>query len=230
MAALQTVYLRAIAVHVPILNQSQFVWRLMLATGFVALGALLVGWKAAGSPRWSLTALAAASVVWMVAIQCLQAPGNIAYQSSIRYETSGWTDSESHFEYTDPANVWGMGPFAADYSRLQQDCDAVDSHQARKLSFTELRSGVTTDARFIYVREAPIGFVRYTSAGMDVPPSACRDGLVLGPLRMGDRVQTSEGTLRRLLEVRALDLVLALVIILVPVTMTRRRRASLPGS
>jgi hypothetical protein len=44
LAALQTVYLRDIAVRIPILNQSQFVWRLMLPTAFIAFGALLLGW------------------------------------------------------------------------------------------------------------------------------------------------------------------------------------------
>jgi hypothetical protein len=229
LAALQTIYLRAIAVHVPILNQSQFVWRLMMATAFVAFGALLVGWKATGSLQWSLAALVVASVAWMVASQWLQAPGNIAYQSSVKYETSGWTDADGHFDYTDPANVWGMGLFAADYSRLQQNCDVVDNHQARNLSFTELRSGVHADTRFIYVREAPIGFVRYLSGGIEVPQSACHDGLVLGPLQVGDRVQTSERTLHALFEVRVLDLVAALVIILVPVRMSRRTPAPLPG-
>jgi hypothetical protein len=202
----------------------------MATTAFVAFGALLVSCKATGSLQWSLVALVVASVASMVASQWLRAPANIAYQSSVKYETSGWTDAAGHFDYTDPANVWGIGLFAPDYSRLQQNCDVVDNRQARNLSFTELRDGEYANTRFIYVREAPIGFVRYLSDGMEVSQSACHDGLVLGPLQVGHRVQASERTLHGLLEVRVLDLVAALVIVLVPIRLSRRPRIPVPGN
>jgi len=228
LAALQTVYLRAIVLHVPVLDQSQFIWRLMMPTAFAAFGALLGGWGAAeravpsGSPSLSLSALVLISTGWMTVGQFFQAPGHIVYQASVSFDLGGYRDASGHTSYFDSGNVFGVGLFAPDYSRLPQNCAPVDSHDVQEASFKQLRSGVSAARPYIYVRNGPIGFVRYRADGADAALSACGKGLVLGPLKANDRVMVSEDALHYLLIARVVALAAGLALILVPLPIGKR--------
>src|SRR5262245_20550804 len=80
LVAIQTVYLRSIAINIPLLEQSQFVWRLMLPAAFVAFGALVAGWRVLDIPaRRTLAPLALLSAIGMlhpVEIALLSADSN----------------------------------------------------------------------------------------------------------------------------------------------------------
>lgn len=218
LAALQTVYLRDIASHIPIISQSQFIWRLMLPTALIAFGALLVGWNPAdGRVYRSLASLALLSVGWMAAVQIVQAPGNIISKSSRSYDTSGYSDDGGHVQYLSENNLWGIGPFLPNYSNLRQNCGVVESKDFKSATFDDLRRGVRADHRFIYVHSGPIGFVKYYGSDGDIQESACRDGLVLGPLEPDENVWVSEGGLHALLIARALALIVGLLVILAPI-------------
>jgi hypothetical protein len=200
--ATQTIYLRNIAIHVPLLEQSQFVWRLMLPTAFVAFGALVAGWRAPDAPAaWTLAPLALLSVIGMF----LFIPGHMAPLPAARYD-----DTSIYAEYLSSNNVWGVRLFAPNYSQIPKNCEATANEKIRNTSFSELRTGVNVDRPFISVQNGPIGLVEYNINGDVLRPSACQDKLVLGPLKPNGRIWVTENRLNNLLHFRILGFVVGL--------------------
>jgi hypothetical protein len=205
--AIQTAYLRSVAIWVPLLEQSVFVWRLMLPTAFIAFAALFAGWRVLDIPaEWTLAPLAVISVIGMLLAHS-GVPG-------IAFLSAASNDSSSYTEYLRANNVWGVGPFAPNYSKIARNCEVVQGDESQNISFSELRAGITADRSFIAVRNGPIGFVEYVANGDVLPPSGCYDQLILGPLKLDSRVWVVEDRVNQLLQFRAIGLVAGLVVIL----------------
>lgn len=224
--ALQHPRLRVVATHVPPLVLSQYVWRLMFPTAFVALAALAAGWRTLSVPgRRILFVLTVLSPFSLLLPHVIALPKNLLSLSNARYDITGYA------AYLRADNIWGVGLFAPNYRALQQRCDVVSAGQARSASFGELRTGFRDDAGFVSVKGAPIGFVDYSVNGVAIHPVACGDMLLFGPLAPGSVVSASDSKLRNLLYVRVLALILGLAgsLLLMPLTGFVRRKAWPPG-
>lgn len=222
--ALQHARLRGVAAHVPLLELSQYVWRLMFPTAFIAFAALVAGWKTLSTPATRiLCALAVLSPFTLLLFHAAALPDNLIRSSNARYDSAGYAN------YLRAGNVWGVTPFAPNYTELPHKCDvALEMHSA---SFPQLRTGVRADSGFVLVQGAPIGFVDYKVSGVSTQPVACRDALLFGPLAPNSIVSVSERKLDYLLYLRTLTLILGLAgsIPLVQLTEFLRRQVSSPS-
>jgi hypothetical protein len=221
LAALQTVYLRSLVIHVPILDQSQFIWRLMLPMAFMAFAVLLEGWRTVDrSMQWGLVLLAFLSAIWMVLnnVPCF-----------IRYLWVPKFDEAGYARYLRSEDLWGVGLFAPDYSRLPQNCGPVERNETETVTFDALRTGVTATRPFVLVRNGPVGFVKYYADKAEISGNACYDTLLLGPIKPNQRVWVAEDRLRDLLMARTVALIAGLVIIFVVPIPFRNLLGWLPG-
>jgi hypothetical protein len=224
--ALQTVYLRGIATHVPFLEQSQFVWRFMLPAAFIAFGTLVIGWRVLDRPAgWALVPLALLSVFSMLLVH-VSVPGRIALLSTTAKDINVDVDTE----YLSSNNIWGVRLFVPNYSQVPQKCDLAPG-EIQATSFSELRTGAKADHPFLTVQNGPIGFVEYKSNGVVLRPSACDDTLVLGPLKPNSRVWVAEDILNNLLHLRVIGFAASLlaILLLIP-TLLKSARLSLDRS
>jgi hypothetical protein len=224
--ALQHARLRDITTHVPVLDLSQYVWRLMFPTAFIAFAALVAGWRALSTPAarivCTLTLLSPFSLLLSHAIAL---PHNLMLLAHVRYDNAGYAG------YLRARNVWGVAPFAPNYVDLPQKCDAALGGETHSASFRQLRAGVRADSGFVSVKGAPIGFVDYKVNGVSIHPQACRDALLFGPLAPNSTVSVSESRLDHLLYLRVLTLILGLAGSLPLMQLARflRRWVSSPG-
>jgi hypothetical protein len=224
--ALQHARLRGITTHVPVLDLSQDVWRLMFPTAFVAFAALVAGWRALSTPATRvlciLTVLAPFSLLLFHAITWLDNPKLWAH---VRYDDAGYAD------YLRAGNLWGVAPFAPNYAELPQNCDAALSGETLSASFRQLRTGVRADSGVVSVKGAPIGFVDYKVNGVLIHPYACRDALLFGPLTPNSILFVSESKLDYLVYLRVLILILGLAgsLRLMQLAEFLRRRVSSSG-
>jgi hypothetical protein len=123
LVAIQTVYLRSIAIWVPLLEQSVFVWRLMLPTAFIAFAALVAGWRVLDVPaEWTLAPLTLISIIGML-LAHTGVPG-------IALLSAASNDSSSYTEYLRANNIWGVAPFAPNYSEQVIRIDSIDTKKA----------------------------------------------------------------------------------------------------
>ena len=203
--ALQHARLRGITTHIPLLDLSQYVWRLMFPTAFIAFAALVAGWRALSTPAARiLCTLALLSPFSLLLFHAIALPDNLMLLAHVRYDNAGYAD------YLRAGNVWGVAPFVPNYVDLPQKCDAVLGGETHSASFRQLRTGVRADSGFVSVKGAPIGFVDYKVNGVSIHPHACRDALLFGPLAPNSIVSVSESKLDHLLYLRVLTLILGL--------------------
>jgi hypothetical protein len=211
--AIETVYLRSVAVHVPLLSLSLFVWRLLFAAAFLAFGALLVGVRETPAPRFDpLAPLAILSVLAMAWVMASLAPAYLR-----KLAVSG-DDAHARAQHHDSRPVWGVREFLPNYARVPRLCPA--EAEVEVTSYRALRGGVTSQRAFLAVPLAPLGVVDYLAGTTSLVPAACGDNLILGPVAPGTRLQVSERWLDGLLLIRLLSL---LAIVLLPFVLRRRR-------
>jgi hypothetical protein len=198
---LQTTYLRPVAINIPLLHHSVFVWRLMLAAAFLGFGALMVAGQAKRpTVRGAMTALAVLSTLNAVVTFLGGAP------AAIGQSVAAPRDPVELRDYAGRNRVWGRLEYMPDYSRLSVDC-AVG---AESVTFADLRNGVVATTPYIRVPNGPVGLATYSVNGARQQSGACGADLVLGPLAPGAAVQASEGPVMWLLVVRAICVALGL--------------------
>ena len=202
---LQTVYLRAITLHIPTLELSLFVWRLMLPTAFVAFAALVSRWQAVPPvyPR-ALAVLTAASVVFVGGFTVIEAPDYLPHLLKAKNDR----DALIAYDVDKNASVWGIREYIPNYATLPQVCAAVSAGDIRTTRFAALDrpGGVAADKTYVSIARAPIGMVVYRVDGQPTALSACGEDLVVGPLAPGARLTVTHRALDILLLVRGVML------------------------
>lgn len=214
--ALQTEPLQPIAVHIPLLSYSLFIWRLMLPVAFLGFGALLSGWGQQDSPRWPLALLAVLSLATMTSILLGAAQVNLPRFFAMDGDAAWY---RAYIEHPSP---WGRNEFLPNYADLPSACDvaATDRQQA---SFADLEAGTVVTNHYLAVAQAPHGIVDYTMNGWPPPQRACNDTLILGPLQPGSTVRASTAKMTALLWLRVATLVIVLGALAVSGSLGRRR-------
>ena len=107
--------------------------------------------------------------------------------------------------------IWGVREYWPRYDKSTMNCDVSE---AARVSYRDLQAGVEAKAPYLLVRHGPVGLVDYVANDMLIQPRACGADLILGPLSVGARVAVSEGRMNWLSLVRAVDFLLALLMIL----------------
>ena len=203
--SLQTVYLYGLALRIPTLELSLFIWRLAFPAAFLAFGALLAGWREVSWPaRRGLAPIAILSTVGMMLVVFDIEPWHIATLSK------GMNDRRALVDYDRGEGIWGVQEFFPNYARIPAACDSVPG--AKLATFDELRAGQKAADPFLIVRHAPVGLVDYRVNGTALRPGMCKADLVLGPLPPGALVTVSETRVDRLLWLRVLGFFAALLI------------------
>ncbi|MGE0423981.1 MAG: hypothetical protein AB7O88_17070 [Reyranellaceae bacterium] len=213
--AMQTRPLEPLVSLVPVLNESLFVWRLMLPTAFAAFGVLVVGWPAeAVWPRRALAAVSLLAVAPLLVTFVKALPG-----SFFGLEARANEEAVLMRSYGTDGLGWGVREFVPSYAHLPDVCHALRPDTQRAAA-AELRRQVRATGPYLAVRWAPVGTVSYEADGAAVGLGACGDDLILGPLIPGARVQLSEARLERLLWLRLA------VLLVVPLLLLGFRRSA----
>jgi hypothetical protein len=142
-----------------------------------------------------LGALAVASVLAMFWVSLSPAPSYFEKLANAPDQRGALVD------YNRGGGVWGIREFQPNYARLPALCPPEAERQA--VSYNDVRRGVVAQKPYVVVTDGPIGFVSYTA-----PTGACRDDLVLGPLKPGDLVTVSERNVDWLFVARMVELAL----------------------
>lgn len=201
---LQTTILRDLALDIPLLHYSVFVWRLMLPAAFVAFGALLaMGAARVPALRPALAALALLSTVNAMVILLGGAP------AAIGYSVTAPDDASELRDYAGRNKIWGRREYMPDYSGLPTACES----EAPLARFEDVRKGVAVTTPYVRIPNGPVGPVTYAANGQRLPPKTCDGDLVLGPLPAGATVQASEGDLTWLLLARVACVIAALAML-----------------
>lgn len=200
----QTTILRDVAVNIPLLHHSVFVWRLMLPAAFVAFGALLaMGVARAPTLHTVFAAIALLSTVNAMVIVLGGAP------AAIRYSLTAPDDASELHDYAGRNKVWGRREYMPDYTGLPTACE----NDTPRLRFEDVRKGVAVTTPYVRIPNGPVGAVTYSANGQRLQPKACEADLVLGPLPAGATVQASEGALTWLLLTRVACLLAGLAML-----------------
>ncbi|MBV9696110.1 MAG: hypothetical protein JO005_04195 [Gammaproteobacteria bacterium] len=197
---LQTVHMRWLTTHLPVLNLSQFVWRLMMPVALIGLGALLAGRNA---PRVATTRLFTALALLSIASLLLR--HLVTLPHALQVQSAGQFDAAGYAKYLHPSNVWGVGLFAPDYARLSQRCPPAASTQ--NATFSAVHAGLAAERSYVSVFHAPTVLTEYRVNGAAVQPSACGESLVIGPVAAGNVVSVAEQQLDALQRLRIIVLV-----------------------
>lgn len=223
---LQTVYLRQITLHIPTLELSLFVWRLMLPTAFVAFAALVSRWEDVPPlyPR-AVAALAAVSVVFLAGFTILEAPDYLPHLVGAKDDRGALLA----YDVDKDAAIWGIREYIPNYAGLPQGCAGTKPDDGRAALFAELDrpTGATADKPYLSIVRAPVGMVDYRVDGQPAKLSACGETLVFGPLQPGARVTVTHRALDLLLAVRGVMLA-ALALFMGYAAFRMRRSPSFP--
>ena len=142
--ALQTVYLRRITLHIPTLELSLFVWRLMLPTAFVAFAALVSRWEDV-PPLHSrvLAVLTGISVAFLAGFTVLEAPNYLPHLVEAKDDRGALVA----YDIDKDAAIWGIREYLPNYSTLPRGLlPARRPNDVRTARFAEL-SSTTRPAR-----------------------------------------------------------------------------------
>ena len=206
LTALQIRPLFPLASRLPMLELSLFVWRLAMPVAFLLFGALVAGSRATAVRVDRPLAMLASLAMLSMAFVMLQFPPNLP--DSLAH---GWADDRRLLvEFGRSDIVWGTREYLPNYADAPRACDG----EAMRVSYRQLRDGVTAAAPFVRVRHGPVGLVDYQANGVRLAPGACGDELVLGPLPSAARITVSESRLHWLTVGRGAGLVAALALIL----------------
>ncbi len=201
MMGLQTVYLRPITVHIPTLELSLFIWRLMLPAAFLGFSAILLGWgEIAPDRRQALAVFAAISVLCMGVLCTLAGADYIPDVAEVK------SDQNERLAYDrDKENsIWGIREYLPNQAKLSPSCPAAGD--VAPASFADLRKGFRAERPFVALERGPIGMVDYMANGKVLSPGTCETNIVLGPVEPGATVRVSESKLDWLLAVRLVEL------------------------
>lgn len=186
----QWVGVRDLVSKVPVLNLSVFVWRLMLPAAFLAFGAVLVGWRQLARPPvgivTTLAFLAAVAMLWA---------SLLSKEKTLAIVDNAPNDRAALVDYNRGDGIFGIREFLPKYSRAPALCPPEGEIQ--RAAYNDLRRGLVAQKPYVAVADAPFGFVGYSA-----PYGACRDDLVLGPVKPGDTVRVSEQVVNGLFFVR----------------------------
>ncbi len=190
---IQTTLLRGIAVEVPLLHHSLFVWRLMLPAAFIGFGALLAAGEArVPALRGVMAAIALLSTANALVILLGGAP------AAVGYSVTAPDDASELRDYATRNAVWGRREYMPDYAGLPRACDS----NATRVRFSDVQKGIAVTTLYIRIPNGPVGPVTYQANGGRLQVKACGADLVLGPLAPGATVQALESPLAWLLLVR----------------------------
>lgn len=194
LVAMQSIRLRELVSLIPILNESHFVWRLMLPASTVGLALLLVSMRHVPQARVvSYVLLASAAISASLAI------------SRTLTDPIRWRTDKSVIN-----PVFGTAEFLPQYGHLPNRCE-VDAQQ---VSFAALGNGAPTS--FLRVHQAPLLVDYRLAGGGSLIAGHCGDDLVLGPVT--GPIYIDQGHVTAVLLVRVASL------LLVGVLTFRRRR------
>ena len=214
---MQTAPMRMITTHLPVINLSQFVWRLMFPAAFLAFGVLLAAERhAPGWTRRSFGLLSAVSLSLLVFNLATSMPKAISYHSAASFSADSFADESGEHLYFGEDNVYGIGLFEPKYDGLPQRCSVVDGANSQVVSYAHLHQGLFAEGNYLVARHAPIGFVRYYVNGARAGLGTCKESLVIGPVPYGAKIEASEDLLDYLMAVRMIMLgTVALVMIVI---------------
>ena len=204
MLAIQTTYLRPLTLRVPGISIFQYVWRLMMPAAFIGFAALIAGLK--GEKIRATLLLTILAFLNMFLVSFIYTP---KYMKIQKY------DESSYMAYMRIDNLFGVGLFGPNYSRLPQDCSHAQGKNLEAISFNALRGGAMPNQSFIAVENGPIGMVKYKAGDSILAPSACARNLILGPVPAGKTVTVDCTKLRDLFYVRLLCLVIGIAFLIV---------------
>jgi hypothetical protein len=204
---LQSTYLRPIALRIPTLELSLFVWRLMLPAALIAFAAVVSGWidiatRAGGTAvrARSLAWLASLSVVFMAGFTILQAPDYISPLAQVQPDHA----ARVAFDTNKDDAIWGIREYLPNYAELQQACFTATPNDVQTALFADLRTGVAATRPYLAVHFGPTGLVQYRVDGRAIRPAACGNMLMLGPFTPGAKVTASHAGLDWLLVIRGI--------------------------
>ena len=190
----QWIGVRDLVSRIPVLNLSVFVWRLMLPAAFLAFGAVLVGWRQLARPPLRLLStlafLAAIAMLWS---------SLLAKEKTLEIVDRAPNDRAALVDYNLGDGIFGIREFLPRYTRAPALCPP--DGEIQRASYNDLRRGLVAQKAYVAVADAPFGFVDYSA-----PYGACRDDLVLGPLKPGETVRVSERIVNGLFFVRMAEL------------------------
>jgi hypothetical protein len=201
MMGLQTVYLKQITIHIPTLELSLFIWRLMLPAAFLGFAALLSGWgEIAPDRRQALAVCAAISVLCMGILTTLAGADYIPDVAGVKSDQN----ERLAFDRDRENSIWGIREYLPNQAKLPPNCPAAGD--VAPASFADLRKGLRAERPFLALERGPIGMVDYTANGKALSPGTCENSIVLGPVEPGATVRVSETRLDWLLAARAVEL------------------------
>jgi hypothetical protein len=206
--ALEMRPLASVASHIPTLDLSLFVWRLALPVAFILFAALVSGLREAREthPRGlvTVTTLAVLTMTFVL-VQSTPHP-----EAPLGPE---WRQDRFvllNFDRYD-GGIWGVREYWPQYDKTATGCEVSE---AARVSYRDLQAGVEATGPYLLVRHGPVRLVDYLANGLPVQPRACGEDLILGPLPAGAHVAVSELRMNWLTLVRAVDFLLALLMIL----------------
>ena len=220
--ALQTRYLAPIAVHIPTLSLSLFVWRLMMPAAFLGFTALFAGWPAIATARLLvLRVFAAAAVLSMAMLSILAAADYVPHLAAAKDDLA----LQKAYDGEAVSSIWGIREYWPNYARLPQSCPA--GGEVSSVHYGELKAGLKVTRPFVAIDRGPVGLVGYSADGAALQPSACETRLVLGPLQPGTTLRVSEAKLDWLMALRGVFIVgLAVVLGMLLARRIKEARAS----
>jgi len=193
---LQTDLLRDLVARAPLLNETQFVWRLMFPCALVAFAAVMIFAVRSGNAHER--ALAGLSVVAALLLALKLSTGLVRSVGDVQglLAPSPWTLGSYFVNFADDSTrIFGVRLFSPDYASLGESCGEPDDGAYSAVSYAELRKPAPAKATYIGVEAGPIGFVRYLANGADIGVRHCGQTLVLGPIERGAVVSADESRL-----------------------------------
>jgi hypothetical protein len=201
LVALQSVYLERITIHIPTLELSLFVWRLMMPAAFLGFAALVSGWgEIMPDRRLTLVVFAGMSVICMAILITLSGADYLPKVAAAEPDH----EERVAFDRDKENSIWGIREYLPNTSRLPQTCPAAGDMAIA--TFGDLKAGVRADKPYIAIVSGPVGIVDYSVDGRALQPAACARNTVLGPVEPGATVRVSEAKLEWLLVVRGIEM------------------------
>jgi hypothetical protein len=179
----QTVYVKDIIAHIPLLGTVQFIWRWMLVSCFLVLVLLLASVKINTVLLRTISALAVCNAFVICGIHLTinkQVESRIATDLKFRDNQTVILDYFStRLDQSDPMSRWGIGEYLPDYAGYPATCP----EESLPLHFSDVEKGIpVSTSSVLSIQHAPIRFVRYRLNGTDVDASSfCDERLLFGP-------------------------------------------------
>lgn len=204
---IQTVYGKFIGVHLPLVESSIFIWRLLFVTCFFGFVLFILSSNNMSLNLKRLLAIFAIVIVSVAAIRC--GSGKPGYSLNVhqnRAELKG---------YLKKTRSWGVAEYFPNYRDLPNACRVGDQTVVRSEFGPLVNQGFYLDGaigqKFMAVEKAPWGFVSYSFNGAKAPSlGACEGSLIFGPFSTSGRFKAELASLYAVSWLRLTVVVVAL--------------------